>query len=245
MSLMQSVEGYYRLFGLHGVLAISGRRLIGHPHTIGVVPPNTEYPVRLRLRTSDVSLYSDVLVGQGYDIPLATDASTIVDLGANIGLTAIFYACKYPKAKVIAVEAEASNYDLMLENIAPYPNIVPIHAAIWDKDGTIGVGGSAHGKWGFVVGEQELEEQVRAVSIPTLMREAGITSIDILKVNIEGAEKELFESSSSWIGKVNVVVVDLHEYLKPGCESAVSAALAGWTRGEYGGLVYYSQNKHA
>ena len=91
------------------------------------------------------------------------------------------------------------------------------------------------GHWGFQVaangdaGSAARIEKVEALSIPTLMRRYGLDWIDILKVDIEGAEKELFESAPGWIDKVQTVMIELHDRLKPGCTDSFNRATADFT----------------
>jgi hypothetical protein len=68
------------------------------------------------------------------------------------------------------------------------------------------------------------------------MREHGVDYIDILKVDIEGSEKEVFESCETWIDRVGVLIVELHDRWKSGCSRSVHSAAKDfsieWTRGE-------------
>jgi hypothetical protein len=70
----------------------------------------------------------------------------------------------------------------------------------------------------------------------TLLREHGVDRVDVLKVDIEGAEKEVFASCSSWIDRVGVLIVEFHDRLKDGCSDTVYAAAeqfpVRWNRGE-------------
>src|SRR4029453_16016552 len=74
------------------------------------------------------------------------------------------------------------------------------------------------------------------LTIDRLMRQYGWDYIDLLKIDIEGAEKEVFETSASWIGKVGIIVVELHDRSKAGCSRSVYAAVKGfeleWCKGE-------------
>ena len=68
------------------------------------------------------------------------------------------------------------------------------------------------------------------------MAEYMLDGIDLLKIDIEGAEREVFEDTSAWIGRVRSLIVELHEHFKPGCERSFRAGSAGfdreWIRGE-------------
>jgi hypothetical protein len=134
MSICEGLVSYYGLFGVRGVLAISGCRLLGVPKGIVVKPDGVKHPVHLRVRTSDVSLYKDILLTGEYGVQLPRPPRTIVDAGANVGLATVYYANKYPLAKIVAVEPEPTNYAALLKNVALYTNVIPIKAALWSRD---------------------------------------------------------------------------------------------------------------
>ena len=60
--------------------------------------------------------------------------------------------------------------------------------------------------------------------------------IDILIMHVEGAEKEVFSDTSSWIEKVDAIIVELHEHMKPGCVCSFYNGSNGfdheWLKGE-------------
>ena len=118
MSVLDGFRIYYKNFGIRGVLAIAGYRLMGIPQEIVVKPPGIQHPIFLRVRTTDVSLYSSILRGREYGFDLPFSPRTIVDAGANVGMASIFFAQKYPQAKIIAVEAEASNFAMQKRSSA-------------------------------------------------------------------------------------------------------------------------------
>jgi FkbM family methyltransferase len=232
MSISEGIGSYYGGFGIKGLLAISSFRLLGMPKIITARPDGIKFPVYLRVRTSDVALYRCILLEGEYQVDLPFSPQTIVDLGANCGLTSVYYANKYPKARIIAVEPEETNYHCLVRNVSQYPNVVPIRAAVWNKDGevsTVDVGND----WACQVSEGS---GCRAITMRTLMAETGVDSIDLLKVDIEGAEKEIF-SQCDWIDRVRVLIVELHDRFKPGCRETVERATQGWHQYERGELT--------
>lgn len=239
MSIWQGVGGYYEVFGIRGWLAMASYRLLGRPAVLTAKSDEIKHPVRLRLRTSDVSLYHDILLHGAYDLDLSQlRPRTIVDVGANIGIASVYYANKYPGATIVAVEPEESNYAALLQNVAPYPNVIPVNAALWKVDGEVGLGPGPEdrvgfSKWGFQVTENERVHRVRCITMRSLMAEANIDAIDLLKVDVEGAEKEIFETCD-WIDKVQTMVVETHDRLKPGCSAAVSSVTQDFQRWEKG-----------
>jgi FkbM family methyltransferase len=233
MSLRKGLTHYYRYFGIRGVLAIFANRILGQPKEITAHPPAIRNPVRLRIRTSDQFLYAEILLQGQYAFDLPFSPKTIVDAGANIGMASIYFAHRYPEAKIIAIEAEASNFAMLARNVRPYATIIPLHAALWNRDGEISVSEpdpstGASGKWAFVTHEGP-GVKVRAVTMRTLMKEMEMHCIDLLKIDIEGAEKEVFEACD-WIDDIRCLMIELHDRLKPGCSEAVNSVARAFTK---------------
>lgn len=196
------------------------------------------HPVSLRVRTSDLSLYNEILVSKEYSFSIVDlCANTIVDAGANIGLSSIYFATQYPNAAIVALEPEASNFSLLCKNVAPYSNIIAINAALWNTDGQVHLANpeSPRSRWAFRV-QNDGGIVARAITMQTLMLEAGLLGIDLLKIDIEGAEVEVFQDLS-WLDRVSRIVIELHERLRPGSRQALIAATKGWNRLEKGELT--------
>ena len=243
MSLWQGLKWYYDLCGSRGVCAVSSFRLCGWPRELTIVPRQSDHPVYLRIDTSDFCAYRDVLIfrTKSYD-PEIPDFSpaTIVDIGAHIGMASILFALKYPAARIIAIEPERSNFAALIRNTAPYKTITPIQAALWWEDGQVALGPSnAHTKGAFRILEGG-QQSVRAVTMDTVMRETGIDSIDLLKIDIEGAEIEVFESCP-WIKNVRVTAIELHDRVRPGCSAAVTAAAEGLLCNQRGEVTFLAR----
>jgi len=241
MGIREGLQWYYRLCGARGVCAVASSRLFGTPRELTITPPGADYPVHLRLNTSDFCAYKDVLICQEkqYDVgAMDFNPRTIVDAGAHIGMASILFARKYPAAKIIAIEPEPKNFAALVRNTFRYSTITPIQAALWKEDGEVALGTSdAHPKGAFQVAENG-GERVRAITMRTLMSETGIDSIDLLKVDIEGAEKEVFETCA-WIKNVRVIAIELHDRIKPGCRSVVEAAAADFRSDQRGEVTLF------
>jgi FkbM family methyltransferase len=243
VSLWQGLKWYYEVCGSRGVCAVTSFRLCGRPHELAVVPLQSNHQVFLRIDTSDFCAYRDVLTfkSKSYDPGIPSfSPNTIVDAGAHIGMASILFALKYPAAKIIAVEPEPSNFAALIRNTAPYKTITPIQAALWREDGEVTLGASnAHPKGAFQIVENG-PQRVRAITMDTLMRETGIHSIDVLKVDIEGAEIEVFESCP-WITNVRVIAIELHDRVRPGCSSVVKNAARDLHCDEQGEVTFFDR----
>ena len=241
MSIREGFDKYYSNFGLRGVLTIALHRLSGYPKEITARPLCLSKPVSIRIRSTDFMVYNQVILEEQYGFELPFSPRIIVDGGANTGMASIYFANKYPNAKIIAVEAEASNFEVLLRNVQPYPTIAPMHAALWNRDGQIVVSAPDPGtsaEWGFVTYEDGVGDKVRAITMENLMQEMGLTSIDLVKIDIEGAEQEVFENTR-WLKDVKCLMIELHEQIRSGCSSAVEPAMAAYKRFQRGETIFY------
>ena len=196
-----------------------------------------EFGLKLRKKTSDRTVFYNVIVKEQYKDLLVDNPVNIIDAGANIGCTSVYFARLYPDARIIAIEPDRDNFDTMLENIRPYPNIIPVKAGLWGrKSGAntfLKVEDNGWGNWGrqtFECSEPDGGDQgnvVRAITIDDIMSQFDMTGIDILKIDIEGAEKDVFEGDvDSWLPKTRMLGVELHDRMREGCACAFFSAVA-------------------
>jgi FkbM family methyltransferase len=210
--------------------------------TAGVVVrvPQTSYLAELRLGESDIATFGQVFVHREYDTPSLPDQAPIIfDLGANIGLASLYFAHRYPEARIVALEPEASNFLVMMRNLVQLGSRVqPFNAAIWHEDTELQMKTHADtGEYLSAWGGQTVAidpsatrrefEMTKALSMPSLMKATGVDHIDILKIDVEGAELELFSKGSrSWLDAVGMVLVETHDRFRPGSHQAVLDALS-------------------
>lgn len=235
---------YVGLFGLVGLFSAVKAKLLHRTVLLKVNRRAIAYPFSLRVPSSDVPTYEHVFVCRDYDFVTEVQPEVIVDAGAYIGFTSIYFANKYPAARILAVEPENENFKLLRENVAPYKNVIPIQAALWNEDGEVNLVDPGRGDWGFTAEEKDFSADVpdnvcnavKTITVAKLMEDYGLDKIDILKVNIEGAEKEVFSDTSAWIDRVNSLVVELHEHLKSGCNRSFYSGAIGfdneWKQGK-------------
>jgi FkbM family methyltransferase len=221
--------------GWPGVFAATRGRLTGKQERIVVRPQQAKAPIVVRVPSSDLSTYDQVFRNGEYEFQ-ASNPKVIIDAGANIGLASILFASRYPSARIIAIEPEHSNFQLLKENVAPYSSITPVHAALWHENSTIRLHDPGLGEWGYMTLAGGEGHEVRAVTVDRLMEEFGVDRVDILKVDIEGAEKEVFSSPAAWIERVDGIIIELHDGMKPGCSETFFRNTPGfdleWHRGE-------------
>lgn len=216
---VQSLLVYLDAFGVAAGLRVFLRKRKKHG-AITLRVPGIAHPLHLRAGTSDLYMFEEVFLQGEYAIQQTLDPKLILDVGANVGFASVWFANQYPNAQIIAVEPDASNVAVLRRNVAPYPNVRVVEGAVWWENTTVSLQDEGD-KSGIQVRAGE-GGAVRALTIPEL---AGTQKIDILKLDVEGAEKELFEHDPAWLANVGVLMIELHDRFKPGCSKALYSAL--------------------
>jgi FkbM family methyltransferase len=174
-------------------------------------------------------------------------APVIIDGGANIGLFTVLMKNLFPNARVICIEPDLENFDLLQRNVAPYSNIVCENSGIWHSNKRLKVYDKNNsGKWGIIVEEDEANGTVDSVSIDYLLEKHKFDHIDILKLDIEGSECEVFSSGfEKWLPKVEMLVVELHDRDREGCShtffSAVNSCFASYRMSISGETLIFTE----
>jgi FkbM family methyltransferase len=175
----------------------------------------------IRIGTSDQNVYNQVWVNQEFHVDVKKP-SLILDAGAHIGLVSQYFAIKYPNAKVVSLEPNQDNFEILKRNTKELNNVYPIKAALWYRECRLKTENpEAEEPWSFRFVEACEGEGVESVTIPGIMKKFDHEHIDILKMDIEGAEREILINSSSWISNVNYMMVELHDRYRPGCSDVM------------------------
>jgi FkbM family methyltransferase len=177
----------------------------------------------LRKRGSDISVFYQIIFHQEY-FPIIEFINkynlrieNIIDCGANVGLASIYFNSFYSEARIIAVEASTENFLIMEKNVCKFPNIKPLHNAIWKTSGTVSIDKNFRDKlpWSFSVTDAKncKGEQVASITMSQIMKENDMLSIDLLKVDIEGGEKAIFTDieSCKFLKVTKIIAIEIHD----------------------------------
>ena len=221
-------------FGMAGTLKLltSRRRLRS------VLPSWTEnltirdypFPFYFRHATTDKYAIVEVLLHQQYGcLRDLRDVATIVDAGANIGTTSVFLLNTYTSSRLFALEPDPSNFEVLQRNLRPYgARAIALRRALWHRPESLRLERGKFrdgGAWSIQVKPTDLGvTEVEGTTIGAFMSEHSLSSIDILKIDIEGAERHIFEETASeWLGRVGAIAIELHD---SDCRSAFVQATA-------------------
>ena|SRR2546422_3358101 len=188
--------------------------------------PNPLSPISLFLRPGSVdqSVFDEVFFHRGYEINTG-HPFVIVDAGAHIGLTSIYLANRFPDSSIVAIEPEESNFRLLERNTKYYSNIRAIKAGLWSRKTSLEIENPEAASWSFRVREVVDGPGIRALGIEDVMSMFNFDHIDLLKIDIEGAEKEVLLHCEGWIGKVDVLVIEFHDRIRSGCTESLREAV--------------------
>ena len=175
-------------------------------------------PVVVREGTADVDTLWDVFV-HGYHLPPARvqrrGMHLVWDLGANIGLTMADMALRWPEARVVGVELDGDNARLARRNFEPWDDRAElIEAAVWPDDGEAWYhrwpgATSAYHLHEPTPGEEPQGPVVPTLSLNTLLERTG-GPVAYVKMDIEGAEREVLRRNTDWAAEVGCIKVEVH-----------------------------------
>ena len=147
----------------------------------------------------------------------------VIDAGANIGASSVYFALQYPTGRVVAVEPEKGNAELLRRNSEGL-DITVREAALGAEPGSAFLSDPGHSDWGFRVTESGSApggpgcQPVSMVSVPELLAEADSQQFFplVCKIDIEGGEAALFAKNTAWVDRFALIIIELHDWLFPG-----------------------------
>jgi FkbM family methyltransferase len=185
----------------------------------------------LRNGSSDLPVFRQVFMDYEYFINIDKKTiNTVIDGGCNIGLASIYFAIEFPNAKIVGIEPDSKNFEQAVLNTGKFQNITLLKAGIWYKNCCLETQSEPGlGEWGITVMESSEQSQssIKAMTIDEIMHQNNFETIDILKLDIEGAELEVFQSGyHSWLPKTRIIMIELHDFMKSNCSAALFNALS-------------------
>jgi FkbM family methyltransferase len=139
----------------------------------------------------------------------------IIDCGANIGCSAIFFNKLFTNSNVISIESDNKNYSLLKKNCQNI-NYYNINSAL------------ASGKYfyknikkldnrGNTIAVSSTKTKNRSITINEILSTYKQTEYDyfLIKIDIEGNEKDLFSKNLQWVNKFKIIIIELHDWMIP------------------------------
>ena len=137
----------------------------------------------------------------------------IVDAGANIGAASLAFAAQFPEARIVAVEPDPANAALLRRNLEGRSNCIVVEAAIGAERGFVALYNCGPS---WAVRTERASSGVPVITIEDAFAQSGGDTPLIVKIDIEGFEKDLFATNTDWIERSYVVVIEPHDWMLPG-----------------------------
>lgn len=154
---------------------------------------------------------------------------TIIDAGANLGFSAIYFASRYPSAKICAIEPDTQNFQQLVRHCRPYSNVTCVNAALCSSERKVRIANPSDRLDAYQVtdADETASDWVEGITVDTILERMRWDTISLMKVDIEGSEEDVFGSGSeSWIEKVEVFAIEVHDSAEIQASKSVFGALA-------------------
>jgi FkbM family methyltransferase len=230
--VLETAKDFFRggpSFFLTGVMtAIGGKRerrvRLKNAGQVVIRPKDSDFKTfRQVFRDSDYALDSEAAerrVETAYKAMLdAGEIPVIVDAGANIGAATRWFARKFDKAAIVAIEPDPENARILRLNTGDLPRARVMEAAVGGEPGFVAMTN---------IGESWAVATVREASgLPIVTIADALATIPggklfIVKIDIEGFESDLFAGDTAWLDEPCVVYIEPHDWLLPGQRSSRS-----------------------
>jgi FkbM family methyltransferase len=176
--------------------------------------PKTQ--VALRESTSDVWTFREIFgnrVYRGAGAVAGPDCRSVLDLGANIGIGALYFLSLFPGARIGAVEPDRSNCAMLAKNLARFiaaRQCSILRGAAWCENvERLWVDPRADHN-AKTVGTFPTGDPVPGYSMPALLDYFAFETVDLLKMDIEGAESAVFRNADLWLDRTRVLAIEFH-----------------------------------
>ena len=168
-------------------------------------------PVKLVDAASFLSAYYTIFCRQTYRFRTENPAPTILDCGANIGLSVLYFAREYPQSQILAFEPDTAIFGVLQDNaqVNQLSHVILMNKAVWDATGTLSFAPEGADSGRLV--EDANESGTYTVATINL-RDYLDRPIDLLKLDIEGAETRVLANCQDMLGNVHNLFVEYHSY---------------------------------
>jgi FkbM family methyltransferase len=167
--------------------------------------------IRYRLNRGDLHSIREIWFEDDYRLPFENSNGILLDLGANIGMASVWLAKQYQFTRVIAVEPDPTNAALARANFEL--NGIDgqvMEAAVGPKEGTARFEFSELSNLGRL---SESGSLVQMVSVNSIIKRFAVNRFALVKIDIEGAEQELFDGPTEWLTKTDAMIMELHPHV--------------------------------
>jgi FkbM family methyltransferase len=159
--------------------------------------------------------WHDIFVRRSLAFRAANAAPRVLDCGANVGLASIWIKREYPQARVTAFEADPAIFAVLQRNLQRnnFGDVEAVHAAVWRDTEPITF--RCEGTDSGAVDQVAAATPGTVCRVPAMRLRDYLTSgsdVDLLKLDIEGAEGEVLADAADALDRVHAIQVEVHDF---------------------------------
>lgn len=153
--------------------------------------------------------YFEIFEEEIYKFQTQKSNPLIIDCGANLGMSILYFKTLYPDSRIIAFEADNYIFGFLQRNLESYgfKEVMIINKAVWDKDTVLNFMPDG-GAGGRLVENTANDKVIRVEAIR--LRDYLNEEIDLLKMDIEGAEYEVLMDCKEVLRNINNIFIEYH-----------------------------------
>lgn len=201
---------------------------------VGIRIPGFAHRFYFRRNTSDRFIVRQIFRSREYDcLDSNQPIRFFVDGGGNIGATSVYLLTKFPEARAIVIEPDDTNREVCLRNLGPFLDRIEIvPRALWSESAPLhfcrsSVGAGQESAISVATCQNGETADIEGITLDDLFKRIDVSTVDLVKLDVEGAEEEIFgKGSLKWLGRTRNIVIELHG---PHCERAFRHALKHFT----------------
>lgn len=170
--------------------------------------------IYLRIYAGDIDIFYEIFYRKIYELPESKNNLLIIDVGANTGLATLYFLNKMPNAIIYCIEPDPDNFLILQKNLQTEienGKVIIELAALSDKDGFVNLTNNRFKYNTSITNELTANEAPTiAYSVASFLKKYNINKVDLFKIDIEGAEENIFENYVSWFGTVQEILIEFH-----------------------------------
>lgn len=228
-NILHHVSGLHRAIGSIRAADVLMRRLIKRRGAVRVRLVGRRTSIEIDPLDSDLFVAAQIFGHREYELssPIARRLNAkaaelrragrtpvIIDGGANVGYSALFFADAFPEALVVALEPDPNTFAALQRNTRDQEQILPIQAALWSHENGVRLHSPGNGSWAHRVGETG--RLTPSTTLDRLFAMHPEWAPLVVKLDIEGAENAVIDASPDVFRSVPCLMIEPHDFMYPG-----------------------------
>ena len=230
---LRRTHTYIDKFRSRGVRISKDRKSLVLDYELNKIP----FKTYLEKNSSDALVFEQIVMRKEYQCILdrlevhKIDCATIIDAGANIGLTSLYFKAFFPNAKIYALEPSSRTFEKLKRNLSAndFTDVVAIKLGLWGRNTFLKPNPSFRDglDWAFSLTETDQHDKgiIEVITVSELLNRYHLSAIDFFKIDIEGGEASVFgpDADVDWLKYVKVIALEIHDEFD--CREEIEALL--------------------